>query len=225
LLIYNSFDPASLAILDRLEYLINVVETDKEQQYRSNSSGPGNDTDSHGGNASVTGIGHLTSTTTDGNDSRPLMPTSHSNDDNRTLPYYFHGSSEDILDWPIFQSKHNREQIERLIFNPALHYDADYTSPSSKFPRVSATSPQDGENLEGPRRRMSSLRGIREEDVSELVERFLANVHTKNPILDAGALKEIVQTIAAEGFGWDARSCLVVSQDLYSRNEITAVLA
>jgi hypothetical protein len=58
---------------------------------------------------------------------------------------------------------------------------------------------------------MSSLRGIREEDVSELVERFLANVHTKNPILDAGALKEIVQTITAEGFGWDARSCLVVS--------------
>lgn len=131
--------------------------------------------------------------------------------DKHALPQYFHGSSEDILDWPVFQSRHNREQIERLIFDPALHLDHDYSSPSyrSKF---SASSPTDSRDIrEEPRRRMSSTRGIREEDVSELVERFLSNVHTKNPILDSNVLRGMVKSIAGEGFGWDARTCLVVS--------------
>lgn len=127
--------------------------------------------------------------------------------ESQVLPHYFHGSSEDILEWPIFQSRHHREQIERLIFDPALHSDLEYSSPASRSV-FSVASPRDA--IAEPRRRMSSTRGIREEDVSELVERFLTNVHTKNPILDPNALRDMVKSIAGEGFSWDARTCLVV---------------
>lgn len=150
-------------------------------------------------------VRHAASTSTS---PEPTAQTSHADSvESHALPHYFHGSSEDILDWPVFQSKHNREQIERLIFDPALHSDLEYSSPSTRS-RFSATSPRDA--LEEPRRQLSSTRGIREEDVSELVERFLANVHTKNPILDSNALRGIVKSIAGEGFSWDARTCLVV---------------
>ena len=234
-----------MAILDRLNYLINIFESDQhvlqpvDEHHTTDGVYPGvnehHTTDGvhpgvnehHTADGVHPGVnvvlpdlvlkepelspppgtvGSTTSITTH------LEPTRHSSSaesaDKHALPQYFHGSSEDILDWPVFQSRHNREQIERLIFDPALHSDHDYSSPSNRS-RFSAPSP--AEAREEPRRRMSSTRGIREEDVSELVERFLNNVHTKNPILDSNALRGIVKSIAGDGFGWDARTCLVVS--------------
>lgn len=53
-------------------------------------------------------------------------------------------------------------------------------------------------------------RGIREEDVPLLVENFLENVHTKNPILDPHELRNLSRRIEEDGFRWDGPSCLIL---------------
>jgi hypothetical protein len=54
-------------------------------------------------------------------------------------------------------------------------------------------------------------RGIREDDVFHLIDIFLSNVHTKNPILEVDNLREMSRIVGKEDFGWTAPSCLVVS--------------
>lgn len=46
--------------------------------------------------------------------------------------------------------------------------------------------------------------------VPDLAERFLKYVHTKNPILDATVLDGYVAEVTTRGFGWNSSSCLVL---------------
>ena len=48
-------------------------------------------------------------------------------------------------------------------------------------------------------------------DLRHLIERFLTNVQTKNPILDQGILEEYMDEIEARGFDGSGKSCIVVS--------------
>jgi hypothetical protein len=54
-------------------------------------------------------------------------------------------------------------------------------------------------------------RGIQEEDFIPLSQRFLAYVHTKNPILDVSEFSGYVRDASETGLRWDGQSCLVVS--------------
>ncbi|KIW35701.1 uncharacterized protein PV07_02385 [Cladophialophora immunda] len=206
-----SFDPASLTILDRLNYLIGIVESEQKGRMPGDSNpaaerqstdpmifgsvpestetyftpDPGTSETPH---ADVSNIRSTLRTSTTGNV------------DGVSLPRIFHGSSEDILDWSVLHSNYGREQIEKLIFDETLHSDFE----SGRH----ATSPS-AVSLD-PRNQSSLGRGIREEDVRDLVERFLANVHTKNPIFESNVLREIARPVASEGLGWDARTCLVL---------------
>ena len=47
--------------------------------------------------------------------------------------------------------------------------------------------------------------------VPELIESFLRNVHTKNPILDAPALRLYASAMIENGLSWDGETCQVVS--------------
>ncbi|KAK1081297.1 hypothetical protein LTR33_004810 [Friedmanniomyces endolithicus] len=49
-----------------------------------------------------------------------------------------------------------------------------------------------------------------EEQIPGLIESFLRNVHTKNPVLDAEQLVRQARIIASDGLGWGAWSCLVL---------------
>lgn len=49
-----------------------------------------------------------------------------------------------------------------------------------------------------------------EEQIPALVDKFLENVHTKNPVLDVEQLVKQARTIAGRGLGWDGWSCLVL---------------
>jgi hypothetical protein len=117
-------------------------------------------------------------------------------------------SSEDILEWPIFENKYDRRSIEALIFDPTLSSDDQEETITS--PRVTDDTLR--EKFEDPRQSFSIGRGIREEDVFHLIEIFLSNVHVKNPILDADYLRDMAKVVVKEGFGWTAPSCLVVSR-------------
>lgn len=103
--------------------------------------------------------------------------------------------SEDILDWAIFQGKYDRSRTEVLIFNPRQETYGDETVATISSDAVRTASPG---------------RGIREEDVPNLIDTFLTNVHIKNPILDSDDIKRKGRRTAEHGFGWDAASCLVV---------------
>lgn len=56
----------------------------------------------------------------------------------------------------------------------------------------------------------TSLTPLEDEQIPMLIDRFLQNVHTKNPILDVEALVKHGRQCAERGIGWDARSCLVL---------------
>lgn len=119
---------------------------------------------------------------------------------------YF-GSSEDVLAWPIFGCKYDRRWIEALIFDPTLPNDDLSGTPTS--PRVNDDSIRN--TFEDPRQSSSEIPDIRQEDVPQLVEAFLLNVHVKNPIFDPNYLRSMAKAVVDEGFGWEASSCLVLT--------------
>lgn len=113
--------------------------------------------------------------------------------------------SEDILEWPVFEGEYDRSRIESLIFNP------EGTPCSSN--RVSSDAI----------RRWRPGRGIQEEDIPKLVDKFLTNVHIKNPILDPEDIKRKGRWILENGISWDARSCLVVCLSLVCIARVSAL--
>jgi hypothetical protein len=117
------------------------------------------------------------------------------------------GTSEDILDWPVFQGKHNRSAIEALISNPqSVATDSFASTNQSRFAGTSSLAIGSD-----PIRTSRPSRGVQEDDVMNLVHKFLTNVHIKNPVLDSEDLKSKARGVMENGFGWDATSCLVVS--------------
>ena len=56
----------------------------------------------------------------------------------------------------------------------------------------------------------NGLMPLNEEQIPYLVDKFLENVHTKNPVLDVEQLVKQSRVIASNGLGWDAWSCLVL---------------
>lgn len=129
----------------------------------------------------------------------------HSKQPDASIQTYF-GSSEDVLGWAIFEAKYDRRRIEALIFDPTLKSDRSSSPPTT--PRVTDDSLRD--RYEDPRHKSGIGRGVREEDIPQLVELFLLNVHTKNPIFDPEYLSNMAKSVLEHGFDWEARSCLVV---------------
>jgi hypothetical protein len=114
-----------------------------------------------------------------------------------TVAEKYTGTCEDLLEWPIFEAQHDRSEIEILILNPSLAREGQERAQGLSI-------------AADPDRRSGYDRGIREEDVPRLLDRFLANVHIKNPILDTNYIIRVGKNIAENGFEWDAPSCLVV---------------
>ncbi|KAI6747664.1 hypothetical protein HG530_015772 [Fusarium avenaceum] len=115
------------------------------------------------------------------------------------------GFCEDMLEWPIFHGRYSRTKIESLIFDPSLDWQRhEENATISEEPDDAARM-----DYQDPRSNLGAGRGVREEDVMQLVDSFLLNVHIKNPILDPAFLQRIAKSVAATGFGWEAQSCLV----------------
>lgn len=91
-------------------------------------------------------------------------------------------SADVVLTWPIFEGQFSSNVLVEALFTPEQDDEA----------------PSGGMNLHSGGRIVS------------LVERFLQNVHTKNPILDVELLLGHTRRVALEGFGNDAPSCLVL---------------
>lgn len=108
-------------------------------------------------------------------------------------------SADVVLTWPNFDGLFSPD-----FLNSTLLADEDVEA---------------GKNLQnvGQRTELTSGRAVNYEDAPVLVDRFLAFVHTKNPILNVPEVRIYARRLAEEGPLWDAPSCLVVSVDLSRR--------
>lgn len=176
------FDSASLAILDRLNYAIQLLETQSSasvpQQITAPTPGqntPGRELNDD--NNRTPNEGHMWAETSQkaGNESsQPLDITEAALSD--ALNISSRPACTHILEWPIFGGRVQPESIKP-------------TGPSP-VPSVVAR--------------------IHEDEVIGLVEGFLRNVHTKNPVLDPMDLLGLARDVTEQGFGWDDASCLVL---------------
>ncbi|RAO71707.1 uncharacterized protein BHQ10_007719 [Talaromyces amestolkiae] len=185
---HSSFDPASLAILERLNHVVSLLETQS---------------------SSFTAVQHGNHISIDDStvsQSDILVPTSShgaSNlidldiDDDLLLDisgFPATGSScEAIIKWPIF-SNDSLPEVKSFVVDAQYH---------------------DSVNPVASRTRAATLgRGIQEEDFILLSRRFLSYVHIKNPILDVPEFTWHVKNAAETGIRWDGPSCLVACVQL-----------
>ncbi|KNG45557.1 hypothetical protein TW65_07808 [Stemphylium lycopersici] len=204
------WQPPALQILERLEYLIALVESNHDASTHVH--------DIHSQLPSHTDVSarlgtRMSFTPSSNADAQITSPMSHHpnltvhDDQYEQSPLNCCAkSSEDVLEWPVFQRRYDRHSIETLIFEPTSPSEATNISGiSSKILPSAAQAAYDD-----PREGLAKGIGICEDDVPNLVEKFLVNVHVKNPIFDPEYLRDMAREVAEDGFGWKAPSCLVL---------------
>jgi hypothetical protein len=204
-LTHHSYDPASLEILEQLGQVKQLLQT---QSVHTQSMLPGLQsrlTDSHAGSLDLSseqyGSPLATSPASHHDRSHGLGYVHHHGDEARLLSksLKFETSTcnaENILDWSIFAGKYSRQEVESMIFNPEQSSEASITSTQKSVSRAD--------------------RGINDQDALELIDKFLVNVHIKNPIFSVDDVKRMGKQIMEYGFDWDARSCFVVFTAVHS---------
>lgn len=115
-------------------------------------------------------------------------------------------SCESILRWPALRDLllPEEQNIQSFVLSSDLDFDEVFvpkkTGIQSTLPRFQ--SPSDADS---PRRRISEV------EIVPLVDKFLMEVHVRNPILDEEELRRHARDVAGNGMGWDGKTCLVVS--------------
>ncbi|KAF2086368.1 hypothetical protein K490DRAFT_7350, partial [Saccharata proteae CBS 121410] len=179
-----SYDPASLAILERLNVAVNLLEAQNQKLFNTdgaaNVSKPASGTESQAVHRE---------------DSRLIKSSSVQEDAHSPEPVEFAASSyqavENILRWPIFEGRYDPRRVESLLFC------------SEHIKHQPSAGPRYQNELNNPQ-------ANEDETIVSRTAAFLRNVHIKNPILDAQEVMRMSHSIAMNGFKWDAQSCLVL---------------
>ena len=119
-------------------------------------------------------------------DTRPRSPSAEASRDFLQIPPH-RASADTVLQWTVFEGKHPPNALIGALFSPDHRDVAD-----------------SGDLI------TTGISPIDEESIPALIDRFLQNVHTKNPILDVEALVKHGRRCADSGVGWDGSSCLVL---------------
>ncbi|OAL28488.1 hypothetical protein AYO20_09436 [Fonsecaea nubica] len=191
---HSSFDPASLLILQKLNEIIDRLDSSLTANIQLGSHEPDTTwSPSIQGNLERTSPSPSRETAP-----RALQLDQEEHVSNDGLAEYGYRkvppacmAVDTVLTWPIFGNLFQADFLISALFIPD----------EGVF-----------ENATGPQER-SQNRAVNFEDAPALVDRFLAFVHTKNPILDVPEIRASARRIAEEGPGWDASSCLVVPSD------------
>lgn len=107
-------------------------------------------------------------------------------------------SSDTVLTWPIFEQRYPSNHLIQVLFTPSVSL------------AVLDTSTNQDELREETYTVAGGLRPPEDERIPALIDNFLQNVHTKNPVLDVESLVRRGRLCAEQGPGWDAWSCLVL---------------
>lgn len=105
-------------------------------------------------------------------------------------------TADEVLIWPIFEDVFPKNylidpQLGHRLCPEALQFGDDITD-DCILPISNNIAPLD------------------EQRIPSLIDRFLENVHTKNPILDVESLVRKGRSYATKGLGWDGHSCLLL---------------
>lgn len=105
-------------------------------------------------------------------------------------------SADNVLTWPVFGGKYH----SNYLIQPLLS-DKEFADP-----QLHAGQTQERDNFV----LLNSLSPLEEERIPALVDGFLQNVHTKNPVLDVETLVLKSREAATQGLKWDAWSCILL---------------
>lgn len=204
------FDVGTLAILERLNYVAGLLETGQTlpqpQQHQQIPQHASPDT-----SLTFSATTNTIRTPQDLISNEDFYALGNPGEDN-TIGYEslelemlnnHHSSSQEIIEWPIFEGAFSRRDIDVALYNPRLQLQHHEHA-------AGCNDDDDASALEAAVRKNGPGRGVREDHCPKLVQLFLAQVHTKNPVLDAKHILLLSKQIAEEGFGWDAKSCLLV---------------
>lgn len=116
-------------------------------------------------------------------------------------------SCEAILRWPALRDLLLPEEqtIQSFVLDSDLDFDEVFLPKTDRAqpPLPKFQSPSDPD---------SRRRNISEVEIVPLVDKFLMEVHVRNPILDEEELRRHARDVAENGMGWDGKTCLVVSR-------------
>ena len=105
-------------------------------------------------------------------------------------------TADTILTWSIFQGTFRENYlIEPLLYDPEV-----------SDPQIHQCGSDDRDTFT----MINSLAPLEDQKIPSLVDNFLQNVHTKNPILDVETLVVKSREAATQGLSWDAWSCLLL---------------
>ncbi|TLS20217.1 uncharacterized protein PpBr36_11496, partial [Pyricularia pennisetigena] len=114
-------------------------------------------------------------------------------------------SCESILRWPALRDLllPEEQNIQSFVLESDLDFDEVFVSKTS---RVQSTRPK----FQSPSDADSRRREISEAEIVPLVDKFLMEVHVRNPILDEEELRRYARDVAENGMTWDGKTCLVL---------------
>lgn len=200
------YDPAILALLDRVNHVVSLLEGRpfRGAEHQSNEA-----------DIMITQeplpAGLRSTIQTSGNSTLPFASASggqggyvsaaKESPKPSDLPEYpsIYWNCESVMRWPIF-----RETLPAFL--SLVNQNPDDKTSNLCSPPGSLASRQSWSS--------TLTRGIQESDFVPLSKKFLAYVHIKNPILDVAQFKLDVKAIAENGAQWDGPSCLVVPKSL-----------
>lgn len=109
-----------------------------------------------------------------------------------TAEYRYHVNVESMLQWPVFDSQNIDQKANlKCLFNPIGKENQDLQ-----------WNPPDPD--------------LRTEEVDQALRSFFDHVHIFNPIFEEADLTAKLEVVRANGLGWDADSCLIVSDHGFS---------
>ncbi|RDW69228.1 hypothetical protein BP6252_08248 [Coleophoma cylindrospora] len=165
---HSSFDPASLLMLERLNHIIERLDTITPASPPS-ASAP----------SPARGEPRHPQTARFAESSPPSEATASINHDHIDDEYLRIPSSrttpDTILCWPIFEGQYPQDYLVETLFVAASEADAEDSSCNQPHPNP---NPSHGRSYD-----------VQEGNIQALVEKFITLVHIKNPILDVPSLR------------------------------------
>lgn len=105
-------------------------------------------------------------------------------------------TADTILTWPIFDGKYDSD----YLIQPLL------SDPDASDPRATSNGVGERDSFT----LVNSIGPPDDERIPSLIDSFLQNVHTKNPVLDVDTLILKGREASTGGLGWDANSCCIL---------------
>lgn len=101
-------------------------------------------------------------------------------------------TADTVLNWEIFDERYPPMALVEVLFSRSGNASHDMGTTGDHFMPTGGLMP------------------VNEEQIPLLVDKFLQNCHTKNPVLDVEQLVKQARIVAGRGLGWDGWSCLVL---------------